>query len=627
MVPSIAGSRSRPSSRTVRTHRSSASNRHHKTSRTAAEEGEVREPDIEDVRRKRAAYFSRPVAERQKIIRPKTSAVTLKSLRSSRDRDSIWKKTSLRSSSRKPLKRMSASERLTAALVYGLDPDDEEASEERTKPRSNKERCRGDANKDERHRHSSRGSTHSRKLPTVLEPEGTPDERISMMAERRVSRARTPSSKPGPSLKRSNTAPSRLPTLTEENNDRVSHSTSRKSSKRESTLLGSLLPRQSMTAVPTVPRVVECLTCGSDDIPYSQSAKLACSHRMCHDCLKRIFQMSVKDPAHMPPRCCTDDHIPLKHVEKLFDQKFKVLWNRKYNEYNTKNRIYCCAPKCGQWIKPSYFHRDSHGRKYAHCSRCKTKVCILCNNKMHKSTDCPKDPEIAKLVEQAKDKGWQRCYNCNSMVELKEGCNHMTCRCLAEFCMICGLKWKTCDCPWFDRADQPYPDRLNEMRVPEPVPFIYGRMFNVGRHAPAPAPQGDERGHQQQNARFGDRTYQDEMERRRRQERLDEDLARRLQLASLMNPEDEPLARRPAQTEIWGFGNAAGHFMNDDFVQQAANVVMSGDGAIGRRGERSSGRRRRGRQSDQSHGLSGLVPDFLGDESILGVGLIQRPTA
>jgi hypothetical protein len=29
-------------------------------------------------------------------------------------------------------------------------------------------------------------------------------------------------------------------------------------------------------------------------------------------------------------------------------------------------------------------------------------------------------------VEMAKEKGWQRCYSCKAVVELKEGCNHMT---------------------------------------------------------------------------------------------------------------------------------------------------------------------------------------------------------
>ena len=217
-------------------------------------------------------------------------------------------------------------------------------------------------------------------------------------------------------------------------------------SKRTSTLFGGLLP-----AKPVPQKKVSCLTCGDDDIPIARSALLPCKHRMCNTCLRRIFNMSVTDPAHMPPRCCTDQHIDLKHVEKLFDDKFKVLWNRKFQEYKTKNRIYCPGRKCGAWIKPHYITMEN-GRKVGRCKQCKIRVCTICSQKMHTTRECPKDPETKALIETAKEKGWQRCYDCHAIVELKEGCNHMTCRCMAEFCMVCGCKWKTCDCPWFNYA-------------------------------------------------------------------------------------------------------------------------------------------------------------------------------
>lgn len=174
-------------------------------------------------------------------------------------------------------------------------------------------------------------------------------------------------------------------------------------------------------------RRVTCVVCLVDDIPSRRAAKLDCGHSMCHSCLKRQFELSVTDPAHMPPTCCTADHIPLKHVEKLFTDKFKVLWNKKYQEYTTKNRLYCPTRGCGQWIKPSKIRVDRHSsRKYAKCSRCRTKVCVLCNQKFHTRRECPKDEETKQFVAMAKQKGWQRCYNCKAMVELKEGCYHMT---------------------------------------------------------------------------------------------------------------------------------------------------------------------------------------------------------
>jgi hypothetical protein len=277
--------------------------------------------------------------------------------------------------------------------------------------------------------------------------------------------------------------------------------------------------------LPPTPVVTEkktsCLTCGSDDVLISRSAKLACSHRMCHECLRRIFTMSVTDPAHMPPRCCTSEHIPLKHVDKLFDQNFKKTWNRKFQEFTTRNKIYCPVRGCGEWIKPSHISFE-HGRKVGKCKRCNTRVCCTCNNKMHTSRECPKDPATKEFVEIAKQKGWQRCYSCSAMVELKEGCNHMTCRCTAEFCMVCGLKWKSCDCPWFNYE-------------------------NVDAHLGNPV------------------RYQEELDRRRDQEQRDEILARRM----------EVLGVEEVDHGFNGLGNAAGHHTDDAFVQRVRNILTS----------------------------------------------------
>ncbi|KAK1051734.1 hypothetical protein LTR74_016699 [Friedmanniomyces endolithicus] len=587
MATSSLAGRSRGGKVSVRTHRPKVSTRH-TSSKSIPGDAETAKPDVDELRQRRAAYFARPVAERQKVMRPNTSraiSATSKAVRTDDSERRRKKRSHKSSSSRKEqgLRTTESAASKSADYVYNVTPG-ARADDGVSIPVDVLDPAQDAEPSERRHRQRPSSSSHGQSVPRIprnLEQELTPDDSISVVAERTSSSLLTGSSRSRPSLKRSITTSSKLPIIDETTNT-SSVLSSRRSSKRDSTLLGSLLRRQSTSTTPIAPRLVECLTCGSDDIPHAQSAKLACGHRMCHECLIRVFNMSVNDPAHMPPRCCTDDHIPLKHVDKLFDLKFKTLWNRKYQEYHTKNRIYCPAPKCGEWIKPSHIHRDVQGRKHAHCPRCKTKVCTLCNNKMHRSKDCPDDPETAKLVDQAKEKGWQRCFNCSSMVELKEGCNHMTCRCLAEFCMVCGSKWKTCECPWFAYSNLPGPDQLREMRVPEPIQAIYRRVYNAAGHAqpiPAPPPQA---------VQPHERTYQQEMDHRRRQERLDAELARRLQLASLMETQDQNLPRARPHTETWGLGNAAGHFMNEDFVQNAANVVMAafGDANMGRRGER-----------------------------------------
>jgi len=53
---------------------------------------------------------------------------------------------------------------------------------------------------------------------------------------------------------------------------------------------------------------------------------------------------------------------------------------------------------------------------------------------------------LRATIQLADNEGWRRCYNCQALVEHNQGCIHMTCKCRAEFCYICGLKWRTCSC-------------------------------------------------------------------------------------------------------------------------------------------------------------------------------------
>ncbi|KAK3318550.1 hypothetical protein B0H66DRAFT_557646, partial [Apodospora peruviana] len=203
-----------------------------------------------------------------------------------------------------------------------------------------------------------------------------------------------------------------------------SHSLS--SSTKRSTFFGNFFGSSLQPPVPEKPRLVSCVVCMDEERPVHRTAKLKCGHRMCYPCLKRNFKLSITDPQNMPPKCCTADHIPLKHVEHLFDTAFKQTWNRKLAEYTTRNRIYCPSRNCGEWIRPEDIRRGEDGRKYGRCSRCKTKVCYVCHGRWHYSRECPRDDETNQFLEQAKREGWQRCHRCKHMVELQEGCNHMT---------------------------------------------------------------------------------------------------------------------------------------------------------------------------------------------------------
>lgn len=146
------------------------------------------------------------------------------------------------------------------------------------------------------------------------------------------------------------------------------------------------------------PERVECIKCHSDDVPIIRTALLPCNHRWCYPCLRRIFSISTTHPQHMPPTCCNKEAIDFEHVERFFNNSFKSKWNRKYDEYITKNRIYCPASECGSWIKPCHIYVDTRGgvnkgRKYCKCQKCKSVVvvCRTCNMKWSAGHKCPKD--------------------------------------------------------------------------------------------------------------------------------------------------------------------------------------------------------------------------------------------
>lgn len=123
--------------------------------------------------------------------------------------------------------------------------------------------------------------------------------------------------------------------------------------------------------------------------------------------------------------------------------------------------------------------------------------------------------------------------------------------------MICGLKWKSCNCPWFN-YEQVENDRLEHMRVAGDIHV--GGDRNVDIQIPT---RGGNLGRPPRH-----RVYHDEFGARRRQELLDEALARRLQILGVDDDDDYngPVG------DIDGVGNAQGHFMNEDFRRPAPDA-------------------------------------------------------
>lgn len=225
-------------------------------------------------------------------------------------------------------------------------------------------------------------------------------------------------------------------------------------------------PNSKLKAEPE-PEPVSCIICLTD-YPPRQTTLLPCKHRICNACIQRAFELSMRDPQHMPPCCCsTTQEIPARAVSHLFTPAFLARWRQRRRELaiSPQKRLYCPARGCNArnggsqtWIPPENIRpsQSAPSRRKATCPRCQARVCADCGRLWHGKQPCStgankqdEEKEREAFAALARDHGWKRCVGCAAMVERREGCNHMTCRCGAEFCMACGAQWKTCECPLF----------------------------------------------------------------------------------------------------------------------------------------------------------------------------------
>ncbi|KAB5579876.1 hypothetical protein GE09DRAFT_1050516 [Coniochaeta sp. 2T2.1] len=187
---------------------------------------------------------------------------------------------------------------------------------------------------------------------------------------------------------------------------------------------------------------VECVSC-LDDIPAKSAIKTVC-HHYCADCFLRLIQTAVDNEAQWPPKCCLNA-IPLRTIKKHAPRTLLATYHLKDEEFKTpvERRLYCSQPDCGLWIRQDRV--DLAGRT-ATCASGHV-VCTMCRGPSHPADEaCPQDRDTLLADRLAEEEGWRRCNRCHVLVEHKEACQHMTCRCGAEFCYVCGLAWRSCAC-------------------------------------------------------------------------------------------------------------------------------------------------------------------------------------
>ncbi|PSC76100.1 E3 ubiquitin-ligase ARI4 [Micractinium conductrix] len=166
-------------------------------------------------------------------------------------------------------------------------------------------------------------------------------------------------------------------------------------------------------------------------------------------------------------------------------------------------RFYCPNRRCSA---PFPLDREPQPDTPSFCPACDSKICTHCRVVWHKGFRCAeyqalpstdRQPEDLALLQEAARRQWQRCAQCKHMIELGEGCRHITCRCGYEFCFSCGAPWEkvpgqrshqTCKCDLFvPPPEEPAAARGQEEGEGLPVPV----GLNAFMRALMPAVQQD----------------------------------------------------------------------------------------------------------------------------------------
>jgi hypothetical protein len=177
--------------------------------------------------------------------------------------------------------------------------------------------------------------------------------------------------------------------------------------------------------------------------------KVPCGHFYDEKCLVALIQKASKDESMFPPRCCKQT-IPQESFLPFLARGIRAEFAKSAAEFSTRprDRVYCSNPACSEFLTGS----QTSTVRSIQCPQCARSTCSVCRQVAHPATLTCKleiNSSIEPLVEEKK---WQHCPECHAVIELTQGCYHITCRCTAQFCYVCAATWKECTCPQWDES-------------------------------------------------------------------------------------------------------------------------------------------------------------------------------
>ncbi|UKZ68937.1 uncharacterized protein TrAtP1_009955 [Trichoderma atroviride] len=200
---------------------------------------------------------------------------------------------------------------------------------------------------------------------------------------------------------------------------------------------------------------MECPSCLCE---LEDPIRMSCGHIYCSDCFIQMCEAEKTATKEFRIRCvkATDargsicqkpfslseiqEHLPVEAFEAVLEKSFESYISRHPGDFT-----YCQTPDCNQVYRnspPGPERPDTFT-----CKQCLVSICTFCHTS-HPGKPCDEAKRIAKRIgksilsdETKKALGIKSCPNCSMLMEKRDGCNHMTCKCGAHVCWVCLMSF------------------------------------------------------------------------------------------------------------------------------------------------------------------------------------------
>ena len=189
-----------------------------------------------------------------------------------------------------------------------------------------------------------------------------------------------------------------------------------------------------------------CIICLEDTDIGQMFSVDGCLHCYCFSCMKQ--HVEVKLLHGMVPKCPHEGCKSLLKIDscgKFLTPKLIGIMSQRLKEDSipVTEKVYCPYPRCSALMSKKealeYANTTSVGAIRAgarKCMTCNGLFCINCMVPWHSKMTCFEykrsnpfpQAEDAKLKSLATRNLWRQCVKCNHLIELAEGCFHITCR-------------------------------------------------------------------------------------------------------------------------------------------------------------------------------------------------------